>query len=336
MGVESASLRQRLGRLVPDTARAVAAFRSAFGGAASGQELTDPHEFALHVRKLELHTRHLVDTLFSGEYQSVFRGQGLEFSHIREYQHGDDVRSIDWNVTARRGEPYVKQFVEERELAVMLVVDMSASEEFGTGQGANRDVALELAAVLALSAARNNDQVGLVIVTDEVELYIPPGSGRRHALRLLLELRGFTPRSRGTKLSVALDFISRICKHRTIVFLISDFLLDSEEVGALRAVGGGVSDRHDLVAIRLTDSSTGELPEVGMIALVDPERGQRLLVDAGDASLRANFRSDEADARKEVSTLLRDLSVDKIEVDPHESYIEPLLAFFHRRERTSR
>ncbi|MBI4521570.1 MAG: DUF58 domain-containing protein [Gemmatimonadetes bacterium] len=291
---------------------------------------------ALQIRQLELQIRGLVDSLFSGEYQSVFRGQGLELSHLREYEVGDDVRAIDWNVTARRGQPYVKQFVEERELTAVLVVDVSGSKDFGTGARANAEIALELAAVLALSANRNNDRVALLLVTDEVELFIPPGTGRSHALRLLLKLLTHRPQGRGTKPSKGLDFVARVCRPRSILFLISDFILDASELEALSEVSRTVALRHDLIPIRLVDSRADELPDVGMVALLDPETGERRVVDAGNATLRESYRSAVAAARDQVSALFRELSLDVIEVDTKESYIPPLMRFFFRRERRYR
>lgn len=333
-------LLQRLGDVLPGTARALEAFRHrlGWGGKAAGDDLPEP-EFrfsdaaALDVRQLELSIRDLVDTLFSGEYHSVFRGQGLEFSHLREYTHGDDVRAINWGVTARRGHPYIKQFVEERELSVILAVDVSASEDFGTGGHANAELAMELAAVLALCAIRNNDRVGLLLISDGVELFVPPGSGRRHALRLLLELHAFRPKGRETKLGRGLDFLARVSHHRSIVFLISDFILDQNELQDLRTTGMGVSLRHDLVPVHLVDPWAEEIPELGMIALVDPESGRRTVVDAGDVKFLSAYRHDAADARREIALLFRDLRLDSIEVDTRSSYVPALLNFFHRRER---
>jgi len=332
-----------IARFIPGVARAVAGIGKLARGAGSEIQLEapNPEQFfsdaaALHIRQLELQIRGLVDSLFGGEYQSVFRGQGLEFSHLREYEVGDDVRAIDWNVTARRGHPYVKQFVEERELTAVLVVDVSGSKDFGTGARANAEIALELAAVLALSANRNNDRVALLLVTDEVELFIPPGTGRSHSLRLLLTLLTFRPKRRGTKPSKGLDFVARVCRPRSILFLISDFVLDASELKALSEVAPIVQLRHDLIPVRLVDSRSEELPDVGMVALLDPETGERRVVDAGDAAFRDSYRSDVARARDQVSALFRGLSLDIIEVDTKESYIPPLMRFFFRRERRYR
>ena len=331
---------KKLGDLLPVTARLYQAFRSRLGrdGAAPGEE-GDAPEFqfsdaaALEVRQLELSIRDLVDTLFSGEYHSVFRGQGLEFSHLREYTHGDDVGAINWGVTARRGHPYIKQFVEERELSVILAVDVSASEDFGTGARANAELAMELAAVLAMCAVRNNDRVGLLLISDGVELYVPPGSGRRHALRLLLGLHSFRSGGRRTRLGSGLEYLARVSHHRSIVFLISDFILDADELRELREAGAGISLRHDLVPVRLVDPWAESIPDLGMVALVDPESGRRTVVDAGDPRFLAAYRRDAAEARDEVSAVFRDLRLDSIEVDTRSSYVPALLGFFHRRER---
>lgn len=340
MRAEGRSLLERLGRVLPDTARAVASFRHRLRWGRRSEprglddaELTFADAAGFEVRQLELSIRDLVDTLFSGEYHSVFRGQGLEFSHLREYVHGDDIRAIDWNVTARRGHPYIKQFVEERELTVMLVVDVSASKDFGTGERANAEMAMELAAVLALCATRNNDRVGLLLVSDEVEKFIPPGSGRRHALRVLLELHAVQPKGRGTQLGRGLDFLARVSHNRAIVFLISDFILNEDELRDLAEVAMGVSLRHDLVPVHLLDSRAEELPELGMVALVDPESGRRVVVDSADPLFRDAYRATVAGAREEIASLFRDLRVDSIEVDTSKSYVPALLSYFHRRER---
>jgi uncharacterized protein (DUF58 family) len=335
---EARGLAGRLGEALPGVARAYDAVRDRLRRARHRAGPTDAETSladaaALEVRQLELSVRDLVDTLFSGEYHSVFRGQGLEFSHLREYMHGDDVRAIDWNVTARRGHPYIKQFMEERELTVMLVVDVSASKDFGTGPRANAELAMELAAVLALCATRNNDRVGLLLVSDEVEKFIPPGSGRRHALRLLMELHGFRPSGRGTKLGRGLDYLARVTRSRAVVFLISDFILEPEDLRDLREVGMGISLRHDLVPIHLLDPGAEELPELGMLALVDPETGKRMVVDAGDPRFRDAYAAAVLTSRREIAGLFRDCRVDSIEVDTRKSYVPALLDFFRRRER---
>ena len=232
-------------------------------------------EVTAWLRRIELRTRGLVESLFSGEYRSVFKGRGMEFSDVREYQPGDDVRAIDWNVTARRGRVFIKEHVEERELSVLLIVDCSASKDFGTGLKPNVVIASEVAGILALAATDNNDRVGLLIVTDSVELYIPPDSGRSHAMRLVLGLLSFRPSGRGTKLSRALEYASKVLHQRTAVFLISDFLLGEKSDSSFMADARRFSREHDLIPIRVTDPGGATLPDVGLLALADPETGIR-------------------------------------------------------------
>ncbi|MBM4182965.1 MAG: DUF58 domain-containing protein [Gemmatimonadetes bacterium] len=293
-------------------------------------------EISAQVRRIELRTRGLVDALFSGEYHSVFKGRGLEFSDVREYQPGDDVRAIDWNVTARRGRPFVKEYVEERELTVLLVVDLSASKEFGTGAKPNAVIASEIAAVLALAAAGNNDRAGLLLVTDEVERFIPPDSGRRHALRLVLEVLSHRPRRRGTKLSAALEYASRVLRRRSVVFLVSDFLTDAEADPALERTMRRVSRQHDLVPIRLTDPAADVLPDVGLLALVDPETGVRRLVNTRSRAARALYEVAKQRQREGISGLFRELRLDAVEIDTRRDYVPPLIHFFRRRELAAR
>jgi uncharacterized protein (DUF58 family) len=292
------------------------------------------------VRQIELRTRGLVTSIFGGEYQSVFRGQGMEFSEVREYEPGDDVRNIDWNVTARTGQPHVKKHVEERELTVLLVVDLSGSEQFGTRHRFKADLAAELAAVLALSAVRNNDRVGLLIFSDHVEHVVPPRKGRRHVLRLIRDLLAFRPRGRGTDIPVALDYAARLLPHRGIIFLLSDFAPrntdgDSERhrfEKTLRLV----SRRHDVVGIAISDPAELDLPDVGIVAVEDPETGDVAFVDTGRSKLRHVFGAVLARERREMRRLFRRLGVDEIEVRTDEPYVKPLLAFFRRRERQRR
>jgi uncharacterized protein (DUF58 family) len=288
------------------------------------------------VRRIELRTRGLVEALFSGEYHSVFKGRGLEFSDVREYQPGDDVRAIDWNVTARRGRPFLKEYVEERELTVLLVVDLSASKEFGTGPKSNAVVASEIAAVLALAAAGNNDRAGLLLVTDEVERFIPPDSGRRHALRLVLEVLSHRPHGRGTKLSAALEYASRVLRRRSVVFLVSDFLTDADADPSLERAARRVARDHDLVPIRLTDPAADVLPDVGLLALVDPETGLRRLVNTSSRGAKAIYQATGQRQRDRISWLFRELRLDVVEVDTRKDYVPPLIHFFRRRERVAR
>lgn len=280
------------------------------------------------VRRLELTTRHLVRDLVAGEYTSAFRGRGVEFSDVREYQPGDDVRAIDWNVTARLGSAHVKRFHEERELAVFLVVDFSASGDFGTLQRTKRDLGLEVCAVLALAAARSNDRVGALFYTDRVEHFIPPGKGRRQALRVVNDLLSFTPRGRGTALGTALAYLEPILRRRSVLFLVSDFLTGASDPELARL---GV--RHDVIAVQLTDPRERELPPAGLFVLRDPETGAQRVVDAGSAAVRAHFLVHQQSAEARLERDLRSRRVDQLRLETGAPYAEPLVSFFHRRER---
>lgn len=294
-------------------------------------------EILRQVRLIELRTRGWVDSIFSGQYQSVFKGQGVEFAEVREYQAGDDVRNLDWNVTARMGHPYVKQHVEERELTVLFAVDLSGSEQFGTRGRFKAELAGEIAAVLALSAVRNNDRVGLLLFTDRIEHFVPPQKGRRHALRLIRDLLAFRPQGRGTDIGGALDYAARLLPHRSILFLLSDFHLTDAAAGdrlsrALRVA----SRRHDLVAVRITDRTEEALPDVGLVVLTDPETGEEVAIDTGRRGVLALYRESIAREREAMQRLFRRLGIDEIDVRTDASYIQPLLAFFRRRERQLR
>lgn len=291
---------------------------------------------AAQIRRIELRTRGLVQSLFSGEYRSAFKGRGIDFAGLREYQPGDDIRAIDWNVTARRGAPFLREYAEERQLSTLIIVDLSASKLFGTGQAGNRQIASEIAAVLALAAAANNDRVALLLVTDRVEAYVPPGSGRRHALRLVLKALSFRPERGGTRLSAALAWATRVLPIRSIVFLISDFLTDARADPDLPEAARRCSLEHDLVPIRLTDPGGATLPDIGMLAVVDPETGMRRLVDTGSARVRTRYAKAQSDQHEEMSTLLRELRLDVVDVDTTQDYIPRLVGFFHRRERMPR
>lgn len=292
------------------------------------------------VRQIELRTRGLVTSIFGGEYQSVFRGQGMEFSEVREYEPGDDVRNIDWNVTARTGHPYVKKHVEERELTVLLVVDLSGSEQFGTRGRFKAELAAELAAVLALSAVRNNDRVGLLIFSDHVEHVVPPRKGRRHALRLIRDVLAFRPRGRGTDIPGALDYAARLLAHRGIIFLLSDFAArpeaGAEEDARWEKTLRLVSRRHDVVGVSISDPAELDLPDVGLVALEDPETGELTWVDTGRSDVHERFSDLLTRERSRTRRLFRRLGVDEIEVRTDQPYVKPLLAFFRRRERQRR
>src|SRR5437868_15136403 len=264
-----------------------------------------PPEVLRQVKLLELRTRGPVNSLFTGEYRSVFKGQGMEFAEVREYQAGDEVRSIDWNVTARMQRPYVKRYIEERELTVMLAVDVSGSERFGTRRRFKSEVASELAAVLAMSAIRNNDRVGNLMFTDRIEHVVPPRKGRRHALRLIRDILAFEPVSRGTDIGGATEYLNKMLAHKAIIFLVSDFLGDNIE-RPLKLL----AQRHDVVAVTVDDPSERLLPDIGLVRLVDPETGATLDVDTSDPAVRSQFDlkvSEEAEARRR---LLRRLAID--------------------------
>lgn len=290
-------------------------------------------ELRARVRHIELRTRGLVESLFSGEYHSVFKGRGMEFSDVREYQPGDDVRAIDWNVTARRGRPFLKEMVEERQLEVLLVVDVSASHRFGSGPEPNARVAAEIAAILGLAATANNDRVGLLLVSERVERFVPPDTGRNHALRLVLDLLRHRPAERGTRLTAALELASKVLRQRTIVFLVSDFLLDGARDDALEHALGRLSAHHDVVPIRLTDPAAASLPDVGMLAVIDPERGVRRVVDTSSPRVREEHRRRFSQQRARVTDMLRGMHLDAAEIVTTEDYVPPLVALFRRRAR---
>ena len=297
-------------------------------------------EVLRQVRQIELRTRGLVTSIFSGEYQSVFRGQGMEFSEVREYEPGDDVRNIDWNVTARTGHPYVKKHVEERELTVLLLVDLSGSEQFGTRGRFKAELAAELAAVLALSAVRNNDRVGMLIFSDEVEHVVPPRKGRRHVLRLIRDVLAFRPTSRGTDIAGALDYAARLLAHRGIIFLMSDFAPKPNATPADQALFEKtlrlVSRRHDVVAVSIADPAELSLPSSGLLAIEDPESGDIAYIDTSRTDIRDVFAAMLVRERADARRLFRRLGVDEIEVRTDQPYVKPLLAFFRRRERQRR
>ncbi len=308
---------------------AVAPSRAADAARATGapeKRAGVPPEILRQVKLIELRTRGLVNSLFTGEYHSVFKGQGMEFAEVREYQPGDEVRSIDWNVTARMRRPFVKRYVEERELTVMLVVDLSGSERFGTQGRFKSELASELGAVLGMSAIRNNDRVGAMLFTDRIEHVLPPKKGRRHALRLIRDLLAFEPTGSKTDVSGAMQYLARMLRQHTIIFIISDFL-DAEIEKPLKRL----SQRHDVVAITVEDPSERVLPDIGLVRFIDPESGATIDVDTSDTDVRTQFaRATETEmlARQK---LLRRLAIDEIVVRTDGGYVEPLLRFFRNR-----
>ncbi|HVX40898.1 MAG TPA: DUF58 domain-containing protein [Gemmatimonadaceae bacterium] len=290
-----------------------------------------PPEILRQVKLLELRTRGLVNSLFTGEYRSVFKGQGMEFAEVREYQSGDEVRSIDWNVTARMQRPYVKRYIEERELTVMLAVDVSGSERFGTHRRFKSEVASELAAVLAMSAIRNNDRVGAVMFTDQIEHVVPPRKGRRHALRLIRDILAFEPKGRGTNIGAALEYLNKMLAHKAIIFVVSDFLGENVE-HPLKLL----AQRHDVVAVTLEDPSERLLPDIGLVRLVDPETGQTIDIDTSDPAVRTQFDAQVSEESTRRRHLLRRLAIDEVPVTTDTGIMDPLLRFFRTRERKLR
>ncbi len=281
------------------------------------------------VRDIELKTRGLVESLAQGSYHSVFKGRGIEFSDVREYQYGDDVRAIDWNVTARMNHPYVKEFIEERDLTVLLFVDVSASGNFGS-QSPKKEIAIELAASIALSAARNNDRVGLFLSTTKIEKYLPPRKGRRHALKVIRELVCFNPKERGTSLSNSLSYISKVVRRRSIVFLISDFIDDPV---SLKKPLSLLSAKNDVIAVRVSDPRELELPDVGLIELEDGETGEQMLVDTSSPEFSKNFSALAHGRTASLKKALRRSRVDIVDISTSESWAKPLMGFFKRRAR---
>jgi uncharacterized protein (DUF58 family) len=290
-----------------------------------------PEEVMAEVRRIEITTRHLVRDIVAGEYSSAFRGRGVEFSEVREYQPGDDVRSIDWNVTARLGSAYVKRYLEERELTVLFVIDASASAMFGTRLRTKHRLGVEVSAVLSLAAARNNDRVGAVWVTEEVEHFVPPRRGRRHVLRIINDLLAFEPRSIGTDLAAGLRFADSILRRRSVVFVVSDFLA----VG-LKAPLENLARRHDLVAVQLYDPRERELPDLGLVTLSDPERRTYRVVDTGSREIRDQFRQRAREFDRSLQRDMLEAGADLVRLETGRPYAEPLIAFFRNRERAQR
>ncbi len=290
-------------------------------------------ELIKKIKRIEIRTKRLVNSSFAGEYHAIFKGRGMEFDEVRPYQRGDEVRTIDWNVTARTGEVFVKRYVEERELTVMLLVDASASGQFGTANRFKREIAAELAAVLAFSAISNNDKVGLLIFTDQIELFISPRKGRRHVLRLIRDLLAFEPAGHKTDLKLGLETLNHVLKRRSIIFLLSDFLNPANSYGSVLQVS---NRRHDIIAVTVSDPREQEWPNVGMIALEDAETGQIQWVDTSNRKWRESFaeRVDEMTLARE--RVFRKAKVDRINVTTDSDYVIPLTQFFEKRARRLR
>lgn len=287
-----------------------------------------PKEILKKVRRIEIRTSRIVNDIFAGEYESVFKGRGMEFDEVREYQPGDEVRSIDWNVTARMGHPYVKRFVEERELTVMLLVDMSSSGKFGSVKWTKAEMAAELSAVLAFAAIKNNDKVGLIIFTDKVEKFIPPKKGSKHVLRVVRELLYCKPEGRGTDIACALEYLNKVSTRRTVTFVVSDFIATGYEKAISIA-----NKRHDVVALQISDPRETDLPSIGLIELEDEETGEIILVDTSDAGVRSGFRSAVDGERAKREDFFKSIGLDCVTLQTDKPYVEPLMRFFRMRER---
>lgn len=287
-----------------------------------------PRELAKKIRYLQIYTSKAVNDLLAGEYHSVFKGQGMEFEEVRGYQIGDEVRSIDWNVTARMGEPFVKRFREERELTVLFAVDLSASGDFGSVEKLKNEAAAEICALLAFSAIKNNDKVGLVVFTDSVELFVPPAKGTSHVLRLIRDLLGFQPRQVRTDISQAVGFLGKVTRKRSVVFLVSDFL----ESGFERSLRS-LSKRHDVIAVSIADPAELKMPAVGLVELEDAETGERIEIDTGSLAIRRRYEGLGAERTGRLRELLRGMDIDQIEVRTGRDYVRDLVAFFRTREK---
>ncbi len=280
------------------------------------------------VRRIEITTNRLVTDTFAGAYHSVFKGRGMEFDEVREYYYGDDIRAIDWNVTARTGKAHIKKYTEERELTVMIVVDASASVHFGSTTTTKNKMAAEIAAVIAFSAIRNNDKVGLLIFTDEIELFIAPKKGKSHVLRVIREILYFKPKATATRLSIALEYLTKVIHRHSVTFIISDFFNDDFNQSMRIA-----NKYHDLVAITLNDPREIDLPACGLVELRDPETGDRCVVDTDNPTIQRQFKDQSLKRFQERDKLFDSMKVDHIDVDTEQGYINPLVKFFKARQR---
>ncbi len=286
----------------------------------------DTKELLKKVRKIEIKTRRLSDHIFGGEYHSTFKGRGMTFSEVRQYQFGDDVRNIDWNVTARYNEPYIKVFEEERELTMMLMVDVSGSQLFGTKQQFKKEIITEIAATLAFSATQNNDKIGLILFTDQIELFIPPKKGRSHVLRIIRELLEHEPKSKNTNITEALKFLSNVMKKKAIVFMLSDFITDDYQQ-TLKIVGG----KHDVTGIRVYDKREEEIPNLGMVQMEDEESGELMLVNTGSKKIRTNYAKYYQERVNYFKDSFTRSGAGSLSSRVDESYVKKLLGYFKRR-----
>lgn len=285
-----------------------------------------PKEILKKIRKLEIQTKGIVNSLFGGEYQSAFKGRGMEFSEVRAYTYGDDIRQIDWNVTARTGDPFIKIFEEEREQTLMLCIDISQSGTFGTLNQSKMDLAIEICAVLAFSAIKNSDKVGLVLFSDHIEKVVPPKKGRTHVLRLIREMYTTKPTGKGTDIADGLSYINRLLDRRAIVVLASDFM-DKDFDKQIRIT----NQKHDLVSIIINDQSEDELPDLGLVKLKDAETGAEKVVDTSSSKLRNAYKINRMKQKAYLHEMMLKMKIDAVEVKTNESYVKPLMNFFQRR-----
>ena len=280
------------------------------------------------VRRIEIKTKGLSNHIFAGEYHTAFKGKGMAFSEVREYQPGDDVRLIDWNVTARYNHPFVKVFEEEREITVMLLVDVSGSGDFGTNQQFKKELASELAAILAFSAIKNNDKVGVIFFSDQIEEFIPPKKGKTHILRIIRELIAFKPKGKGTDISKALEYFNSVIKKRSICFVLSDFISDDFEK-PLRIA----SKKHDVIALRINDARESNLPDVGLVPIEDAETKKMMFIDTSSKKIRDFFLKNKKSKTNKLKKLFPSIGVDMIDIMTGEDYVRPLINFFKSREK---
>jgi len=288
----------------------------------------DTKELLKQVRQIEIKTKGLVNQVFSGEYHSVFKGRGMEFAEVREYQFGDDIRNIDWNVTARFGHPFIKVFEEERELTVILMIDISGSLIFGTIDKTKQQIAAELSAILAFSAMKNNDKVGLLLFTDKIEKFVPPRKGKKHVLRIIREVLSFEPEGKTTNIREALEHLNHAIKKRSIVFLLSDFM-DSGYEKILRVVG----KKHDFIGIVMNDKRENEIPQMGLVKFTDAETGEERWIDTNDSKIRKHITDVSQEIARARKSLFISSRLDSIEIQTGQNYVKPLVQFFRLRGR---
>ncbi|MCF7972593.1 MAG: DUF58 domain-containing protein [Phycisphaerae bacterium] len=285
-----------------------------------------PEELLKKVRAIQIMSTRAVDASFAGQYESVFKGRGMQFDEVREYQPGDDIRDIDWNVTARTGKPYIKRFVEEREMTILFAVDLSASGAFGTVNKMKNELSAEFCAVLAFAAAKNNDKVGLVIFTDEIELYIPPKKGSRHVLRVIRELLAFEMPKRKTNIPMALDYVAKVLPKKATVFVVSDFI----ETDFKKSLGL-LNRRHDVIAVPVRDRVEMTMPNIGLIELQDAETGEIIMIDTSSTAFRSQYSDSNTRNFDDLKSMMRSINVDSIPIYTDKPYVQDLVQFFHMR-----